>query len=132
MSSQHPAGWRMPTELQLERPSRQAAAISPSKTPGPADDMPLEYWQAVLADQRAASEPSKKPIQTRRLGDIEHHVLRVTCRRCDRTIEIQRADAVRLYGPDALWKQVGQRLLDDTCQERTGRYEEDGCWPAYE
>jgi hypothetical protein len=38
----------------------------------------------------------------------------------------------RLYGPDAIWKQVGQRLLDDTCQVRNGRHEEDGCWPSFE
>jgi hypothetical protein len=23
-------------------------------------------------------------------------------------------------------------LLDDTCQQRTGRHEEDGCWPTFE
>jgi hypothetical protein len=22
-------------------------------------------------------------------------------------------------------------LLDNTCQNRTGRHEEDGCWPAF-
>ena len=27
----------------------------------------------------------------------------------------------------ATWKKVAQRLLDDTCQQRTGRFEEDGC-----
>jgi hypothetical protein len=37
-----------------------------------------------------------------------------------RIVEIQRADAVRLYGPHAVWKDVGQRLLDDGCQHRTG------------
>jgi len=42
------------------------------------------------------------------------------------------ADAVRLAGPQAVWKDVGQRLLDDTCQQRTGRHEEDGCWPSFE
>ena len=30
------------------------------------------------------------------------------------------------------WKDVAQRLLDDTCQKRTGRHEEDGCWPGFE
>jgi hypothetical protein len=42
------------------------------------------------------------------------------------------AGAVRLYGGKAVWKDVAQRLLDDTCQQRTGRYEEDGCWPGFE
>jgi hypothetical protein len=26
--------------------------------------------------------------------------------------------AVRLYGSNAIWKDVAQRLLDDTCQQR--------------
>jgi hypothetical protein len=38
----------------------------------------------------------------------------------------------RLYGGNAVWKQVAQRLLDDTCQQRTGRHEKDGCWPNFE
>ena len=29
--------------------------------------------------------------------------------------EIQKADAVRFYGPHAVWKDVGQRVLDQTC-----------------
>ena len=57
---------------------------------------------------------------------IQHHVLRVSCRRCERTVEIQTVDAVRLFGGNAIWKDVARRLLDDTCQQRTGRYEEDG------
>ena len=47
-------------------------------------------------------------------------------------MEIQTADAVRLYGGNAVWKDVAQRLLDNTCQQRTGRHEEDGCWPSLE
>jgi hypothetical protein len=33
--------------------------------------------------------------------------------RCFRTVEIQRLDTVKLYGPHMVWKDVGQRLLDD-------------------
>jgi hypothetical protein len=51
-------------------------------------------------------------------------MLRVSCRRCERTVEIQTMDAVRLFGGNAIWKDVAQRLLDNTCQQRTGRYEE--------
>ncbi|WP_346659533.1 hypothetical protein [Bradyrhizobium sp. 183] len=58
--------------------------------------------------------------------------MRVGCRRCSRAVEIQKVDAARLYGPNAVWKDVGQRLLVGTCQARTGRYEEDGCWPQFE
>lgn len=45
---------------------------------------------------------------------------------------IQTVDAVRLYGGKAIWKDVGQRLLDDTCKQRTGSHEDDGCWPNFE
>ena len=61
--------------------------------------------------------------------EIQRHVLRVSCRRCERTVEIQTVDAVRHYGSNVIWKDVAQRLLDDTCQRRTGSHEEDGCWP---
>jgi hypothetical protein len=94
--------------------------------------MPPEYWQAVLSDPRVNAEPLGKPIRHRCLSDIAQLVLRVACRRCDRIVEIQTADAVRLYGSQAIWKDVGLRLLNNTCQERTGRYEEDGCWPSFE
>jgi hypothetical protein len=48
-----------------------------------------------------------------------------------RIVEIQKADAVRFYGPNAFWQEVAQRLLDQTCTNRTGRHEEDGCWPDF-
>jgi hypothetical protein len=131
----HPASWRMPTPKQMEK---MAAAVSrkapPARGPAPNEDLPPEYWQALLDDPRAdASSPGLGPAGVRtRLSQIPQHILRVGCRRCARTIEIQKADAARLYGPDAVWKAVGQRLLDDTCQKRTGRHEEDGCWPVFE
>jgi hypothetical protein len=40
--------------------------------------------------------------------------------------------AERLYGPRTAWKDVGQRLADDNCNQRTGRHEEDGYGPAFE
>jgi hypothetical protein len=96
--------------------------------------VPPEYWQAVLDDagsDRALASPGPS-IRTQRLADIQRHLLRVACGRCGRIVEIQTADAVRLAGPHAVWKTVGQRLLDDTCTQRTGRLEEDGCWPSFE
>jgi hypothetical protein len=84
----------------------------------------------VLKDPRAQSDGAQ--MRQRRLSEIQRHVLRISCRRCERTVEIQTADAVRLYGGNAVWKDVAQRLLDNTCQQRTGRHEEDGCWPAFE
>jgi hypothetical protein len=123
----------MPSPKQMEKMAAAAGRNIPAKsTPGPADEMPLEYWQAVLTDASADARPSDKAIQKQQLGDIQRHVLRISCRRCARTVEIQKSDAIRLAGPHAVWKDLGQRLLDDTCQQRTGRHEEDGCWPSFE
>jgi hypothetical protein len=130
-----PASWRMPTRKQMERLAITAPArgiVPPTRTPGPGDEMLAEYWQAVLDEavtERGTAGPS---VRTQRLSDIQRHLLRVACRRCGRTVEIQKADATRLYGEKAVWRDVSQRLLDNTCQRRTGRHEEDGCWPSFE
>lgn len=31
----------------------------------------------------------------------------------------------------SLWKEVAMRLRADGCMSRTGRHEEDGCWPDF-
>ena len=62
-----------------------------------------------LADPRAAGR-SPLPILQCRLSEVPHHVLRVECMRCFRIVEIQKADAVRFYGPHAVWKDVGQAI----------------------
>ncbi|MET4719360.1 hypothetical protein ABIF63_003466 [Bradyrhizobium japonicum] len=85
----------------------------------------------LLEDPRAETRSAPSGA-TLRLSQINQHVLRVGCRCCARLVEIQKADAARLYGPDAVWKDVGQRLLDNNCTQRTGRHEEDGCWPSYD
>ncbi len=123
----------MPTPKQMEKMAPGVRRIVHPK-PGlaPDDDLPSEYWQALLDDPRAEARPASLSGGTLRLSQIPRHVLRVGCRRCARVVEIQKLDAARLYGPDALWKDVGQRLLDNTCTQRTGRYEEDGCWPVFE
>jgi len=130
-----PASWRMPTTSQMQKLAAAPAVgrngpVTPA--PGPADATPPQYWDSILNDPRADARPAGKPIQMRKLTEIARHALRVTCRRCGRIVEIQKADATRLYGSDAVWKDVGQRLLDNTCQQRTGRHEEDGCWPSFE
>jgi hypothetical protein len=125
----------MPTPKQTEKLAAAAAVrgnVPPARTPGPGDELPAEYWQALLHDATADREPPGPSIRMERLADIQRHLLRVACRRCGRTLEIQKADAVRLGGPQAVWKDVGQRLLDNTCTQRTGRHEEDGCWPVFE
>lgn len=132
-----PASWRMPTPKQMEKLAAAAAVranVPLVRTPGPGDEMPPEYWQAVLDDADGdPGPPAPGPsLRMQRLAEIRRHLLRVGCRRCGRTVEIQKADAIRLYGPAATWGAVGQRLLDNTCPERTGRHEEDGCWPQFE
>jgi hypothetical protein len=124
-----PASWRMPTQKQMEKLAATAVArgnVPPTRTPGPGDEMPPEYWQTVLDEVEAERGAPGPSIRTQRLSEIQRHLLRVACRR---TVEIQKADAARLYGEKAAWK---ERLLDNTCQQRTGRHEEDGCWPSFE
>ena len=131
MTNEPPASWRMPSPKQMEKLAREAARQKPAKPdPAPSDPLPDELWDSVLADPRAAGRPPL-PIQQCRLSEIPRHVLRVECMRCARIVEIQKADAVRFYGPHAVWKDVGQRLLDQTCSNRTGCHEEDGCWPDW-
>jgi hypothetical protein len=125
-----PASWRMPTPTQLKKLAVQLARKAASPAPTPDAALPAEYWDSVLKDPRAGTNGHR--LSQRRLSEIQRHVLRVSCRRCDRTVEIQTVDAVRLYGGNAIWKDVAQRLLDNTCQQRTGRLEEDGCWPAFD
>jgi len=114
---------------------KMASAAGTRAPPAPAlapdDDLPAEYWQALLEDARADARSPTPSSAALRLGETSQHLLRVSCRRCGRTVEIQKVDAIRLYGERALWKEVGHRLLDDTCTQRTGRHEEDGCWPSY-
>jgi hypothetical protein len=96
--------------------------------------MPPEYWESILRDPLAGTGavPPGPSVRALRLSEISQHILRVSCSRCARIVEIQKADAVRLYGQMAVWRDVGQRLLDNTCQVRTGRHEDDGCWPSFE
>jgi hypothetical protein len=125
-----PASWRMPTPKQMDRLAAEAARRTATSATAPNAPLPAGYWESVLKDPRAGATGAQ--IRLRRLSEIQGHVLRISCRRCERTVEIQTADAVRLYGANAVWKDVAQRLLDNTCQQRTGRHEEDGCWPAFE
>ena len=112
----------------MERLARERDHIVPeTSTPAPHQPLFVEWWDSVLADPRAACKPWL-PIEQRRLPELPREVLRVECLRCFRVVEIQKADAIRLCGPHAVWKDVDQRLLDNGCQQRTGRHEEDGCW----
>jgi hypothetical protein len=119
-----PASWRMPTREQMEKLARDQNRLA-AREPTPDEPPP-----AVLSDPRAAGKPWL-PIQQRRLSEIPRHVLRVECLRCNRIVEIQKADAIRLYDPHAVYKDVGQALLDGGCEYRTGSHEDDGCWPSW-
>jgi hypothetical protein len=125
-----PASWRMPTPKQMEKLAAEAVRRPAAPAAAPDEALPAEYWDSLLRDPRAGATPAQ--IQQRCLLELQRHVLRVSCRRCERTVEIQTVDAIRLYGGKAIWKEVGQRLLDDTCQQRTGSREDDGCWPRFE
>lgn len=121
----------MPTPKQLEKmvaKVERRRAATPSLAP--TDPTPDELWTSLLDDPRAAGKP-KQPIHQCRLADIQSHVLRVECSRCSRIVEMQKADAIKYFRPDVIWKNVGRRLLDQTCTNRTGRHEEDGCWPDW-
>jgi hypothetical protein len=127
-----PASWRMPTPKQMEKMAAAGIRKMPTN-PGlaPGDDLPPEYWQALLDEARGEAGTGYS-AGTLRLSQVPQHVLRVGCQRCGRLVEIQKVDATPLYGADAVWKHVGQRLLDNTCTQRLGRYEEDGCWPTFD
>jgi hypothetical protein len=121
----------MPTREQMEKLARDQNRLATIEHAP--DEAPAEWWESVLSDPRAAGKPWL-PIQQCRLSEIPRHALRVECLRCFRIVEIQKADAIRLYGPHAIYaiyKVVGQRMLDDGCQHRTRRLEEDGCWPNW-
>lgn len=120
----------MPTPKQMDKLAAEAGRRTAASATGPDSPLPAGYWESVLKDPRPVATPAQ--LRLRRVSEIQRHVLRISCRRCERTVEIQTADAVRLYGANAVWKDVAQRLLDNTCQQRTGRHEEDGCWPAFE
>ncbi|MDA9538074.1 hypothetical protein ACM41_18295 [Bradyrhizobium sp. CCBAU 21362] len=122
----------MPTPKQMEKLAASMGKGAVKQRPlGPKDDMPDEYWRALLDEAHVQTVDAGRSSPALRLCEIPQHVLRVSCRRCERIVEIQKVDAIRLYGQQAGWKEVAQRLLDNTCQNRTGRHEEDGCWPAF-
>jgi hypothetical protein len=125
-----PASWRMPTPKQMEKLAAEAVRKSANPAPAPDAALPAEYWESVLKDPRAGTNGLR--LSQRRLSDIHRRLLRVSCRRCERTVEIQTADAVRLYGRNAIWKDVGQWFLDDTCRQRTSSHQDDGCWPGFD
>lgn len=144
MASRRPADFRFPTEKQerAEQTARNMHRAAQARLPvneapppmpavGPADDTPDAYWASILADPRAVAGARRRTRPDMALRDIGDHVLRVECLKCFRIVEVQRADAMRLYGGGATWKDVGMALLEGGCQSRTGNRDSDGCWPDF-
>jgi len=88
-----PASWRMPTPKQMEKLAAEAVRRPSPSAAAPDAPLPAGYWESVLKDPRAGTTETQ---MRRCLSEIRRHVLRVSCRRCERIVEIQTADAVRL------------------------------------
>jgi hypothetical protein len=129
MANRRPAQFDFPKRKTIEKMAGQTQAPAESAPdPRPAGPPPDGWWDAVLGDPRARAK--QRPIEDMRLTDIRQEVLRVECLRCFRIVEIQRLDAIRLYGPGSVWGSVREHLLETGCDHRTGNRDEDGCWAS--
>src|ERR1700722_7587825 len=97
----------MPTSKQMEKLAAEAARRPVIPAAAPDEALPAEYWESLLQDPRARDGVRRGQ---RKLSEIQHHVLRVSCRRCERTVEIQIVDAVRLYAG----RRSGRRSRSDS------------------
>jgi hypothetical protein len=102
----------MPNPKQMKK-----LANSPLRTPR-IDDPPPDgrITRRVLGRRPPGPARRREAMAARQPDAPERDPARappVECNRCLRCVEIQRLDAVKLFGPHALWKDVGQRLLDD-------------------
>ena len=127
MAGRRAADWRFPTVKQqkAEETARRLAELQRRRDGVTDEDA---WWASVLSDPRAVTS---RPRADRTLAEIRSSDLRVECLKCFRTVEITRAEALQRYDPGSLWKEVAVRLLADGCMHRTGRHEEDGCWPDF-
>lgn len=135
------AGWRFPTEKQARTektlmrmqqnitPLDSESRAAPSTSAGPGDPMPGAYW--------AASSPSlwlvRSPASTSATAACERS--RASGFRAAAAIvpsRFRRRTLSASTGSTPFWKDVGMKLLDSGCQERTGVREYDGCWPSYD
>ena len=77
--------WRMPSPKQMERlaTAHAVGGNAPAARPvRPENDLPDEYWAALLNDAAADRGPPGPSIGALRLSEIPQHVLRMSCRRC--------------------------------------------------
>ncbi|MGY3355284.1 hypothetical protein ACVWZK_001947 [Bradyrhizobium sp. GM0.4] len=71
-----PATWRFPTMKQMQKLASSTGIdrkTQPARPLGPADDLPVEYWRALLDDPRAEANPAP-PAGTLRLDQISQHL----------------------------------------------------------
>lgn len=95
----------------------------------PADPIPMRYGNPCWTTRARPTNPSS---QSGNAGSpTSSAICCASSARCSRIVEMQKADAIRYFGADAIWKNVGQRLPDQTCTNRTGSHEDDGCWPNW-
>ena len=76
----------MPTPKQMEKLPAEVARRPAAPAAAPDEPLPAEYWDSVLKDPRAGV--SGDQMRKRRLAEIQRHVLRVSCRRCERTFHL--------------------------------------------
>jgi len=77
----------MPTPKQMEKLAAEAACRPSPSAAAPDAPLPAEYWESVLKDAR--TDATGAQMRQRRLSEIQRHVLRISCRRCERTVEIR-------------------------------------------
>ena len=91
--------------------------------------VPVQVTAAAAESLRSIEAPAAMPARKRR-GLIEIELGDGKRVSVDESVD---AEALgRVYGTHAVWSDVAQRLPDNTCQQRTGHHEEDGCWPVFE
>lgn len=121
------AEWRFPTAKQ-QKVEETARRLDENQRRRVSVDDEDAWWASVLADPSATTA---KPRADRTLAEIRSSELKVECLKCFRIVTVSREEALRRYDGNSLWKLVAALLLGDGCAHRTGRYEEDGCWPDF-
>jgi hypothetical protein len=93
------------TSKQMEKMEREAELRLPNTSPPPNKPMPEALWDASLRDPAHWQSTGFRSNKCR-LSEIPRHVLRVGRMRCSRIVEVQKADAIRFYGPHVVWKDI--------------------------
>ncbi|MCS3893295.1 hypothetical protein M2171_002428 [Bradyrhizobium japonicum USDA 38] len=127
MAGRRCAEWRFPTPKQAKAEETARRLAENQRRRVSVDDEDA-WWDAVLRDPRGGTD---RPAARLTLGEVQAKELTVSCQRCQRVVREYRRDLIARWGADALWRDVGQRLLNERCEIRTGRHEENGCWPDF-